>query len=536
MRLTVAALAVLMLGLSAPPATANTYDVWGCRSPDNRPAPAAGWQRFPLPEPRVGDDCARLQGLQTSLPGFAVRAGTAFGWAFTAPPGTTIASYELYRSALVGLGMDGTVRHYALYHDQLQFDTRYLGEACVPIGSPCTSVGDPAASDPMDPDNRVARDQLSLTRLILVVECLRPNAAGECGDANPAGSLRIGRSRIALSDDVAPTLEPPSGALVARGAALEGAQAVSVAASDVGGGVARFEVLVDGETVAQETLAGDHPGCRTPYVDVVPCPSNTARSFAFDTNAVADGKHVLQIAAFDAAGNRMLSSPVQVRVGNRATANGRGASRSARLVARFERGGRRTTVGYRRTRALHGRLTGPDRRPIANARIEVMASNARPGARTRREGVIETRDDGRFRYVPLRGPSRRLQLRYHAFTLDPEPSASATMKFSVRAGVRLNVRPRRASSRGTVRFHGRLAGGPGRAGVQVTLYAVARRGRNRVPVAVLRTDDAGRFRFRYRFVRTFAPFTYRFQAHLERQRDYPYASSSSRKVTVRIVR
>ncbi len=57
-----------------------------------------------------------------------------------------------------------------------------------------------------------------------------------------------------------------------------------------------------------------------------------------------------------------------------------------------------------------------------------------------------------------------------------------------------------------------------------------------MPVATLRTDKRGRFRFSYRFLRSFAPFTYRFRARLIRQASYPYASGSSRIVIVRIVR
>ena len=52
----------------------------------------------------------------------------------------------------------------------------------------------------------------------------------------------------------------------------------------------------------------------------------------------------------------------------------------------------------------------------------------------------------------------------------------------------------------------------------------------------MRTDSRGRFRFSYRFLRSFAPFTYRFRARLIRQASYPYAGGASRVVTVKIVR
>jgi hypothetical protein len=532
--------ASLAAAASAVPAAAGTYDVWSCRLPDGKPAPVAGWRPATLGAPPPSNECATWRGLRAEFQAGPVGASSTTGWQFDAPPGTTIANYELFRSARVGVGSDGTIRAYGLYHDEPRFEPNlFMFEFCTQFAGSCTSMGDPVATDPMDPDNRVARGPLRVTRLILRMECRAWGEVRDCGVADPPGGLTIGRARIGLSDDTPPTLGPPVGQLVAPGAALDGPQAVRVSASDTGGGVERFAVLVDGATVAQETLEDRHPACRAPFVDLVPCPGTTDRSFAFDTTAVANGRHAVQIAVLDAAGNRTVSAPVNVHIVNGAAPNGVGASRRAKLVARFQarrEGRRRVTVGFGRTRAIRGRLTGASGEPIAQARIDVMATNARPGAKTRREGVVETGANGRFSYVPRRGPSRRLQLRYRAFTLDPEPSATAEATLNVRAGVRLEVQPRRTTSRGTIRFSGRLRGGPGRDGLQVALYAVGRSGRARVPVALLKTDDAGRFGYRYRFVRTFAPFTYRFQARLEHQRDYPYAAAVSRRVTVQVVR
>jgi hypothetical protein len=81
-----------------------------------------------------------------------------------------------------------------------------------------------------------------------------------------------------------------------------------------------------------------------------------------------------------------------------------------------------------------------------------------------------------------------------------------------------------------------LLGGPNRRGVTIGIYAVARRGRARVPVEILRTDARGRFRFAFRFRRSFAPFTYRFRARVPRQASYPYASGWSRTAVVKVVR
>jgi len=66
----------------------------------------------------------------------------------------------------------------------------------------------------------------------------------------------------------------------------------------------------------------------------------------------------------------------------------------------------------------------------------------------------------------------------------------------------------------------------------VTLYVQAGR---RIPVAVLRTDRRGRFRFAYRFQRTFQPTTFPFWAQVEPQHGYPYVRGRSRRVAVRVL-
>jgi hypothetical protein len=538
------ALVVVLAGLAgvAPAARAGTYDVWSCQLPTGRPAPIAGWSGVASAAPPPSDHCATFQGMRAEFPGWTLPASAHVGWQFDAPPNTTIAGYELHRSARVGVGADGTSRSFALYHDLPRWEpTVYLIEFCTSVIQGCLVVGDPMSPDPMDPDNRVTRTGLGIRRLILRMECRGPNGPRDCSPTDPGGALTIGRARISLSDGAAPVLAPPSGSLLTTGAVLDGAQGVTASATDSGGGVARFAVAVDGNDVGYAPVDDQHPACRVPYVDLVPCPATVTKSFAFDTTAVANGAHAVQIVAIDSAGNRTASSPVNVWIANGAAPNGEGASRRARLVASFKSRQRRTgrtraTVPFGTSRAIRGRLTDARGAPIAGARIDVMVKHRIPGASVEHEGFATTRADGRFRYVPRRGASRRLQLAYRAFSLDPEPSATVALTLDVRAGVTLDVRPRRTSSRGTIRFRGRLLGGPARSGVQVALYAVGRRGRSRVPVAVLKTGASGRFRFRYQFLRTFAPFTYRFVAQVERQRGYPYAAAPSRTVTVRVVR
>lgn len=148
--------------------------------------------------------------------------------------------------------------------------------------------------------------------------------------------------------------------------------------------------------------------------------------------------------------------------------------------------------------------------------------------------TVKTDARGVWTVVVPRGPSREIRVAYRAFSFDEGPSRELIARVDVPARVRLSITPRRVGRRGTIYFRGALAGGPGRDGTHVTLYAVDRRGRGRIPVAVLRCDGLGRFRYSYRFSRTPGPTTYRFVAVLERQKGYPYDAGISPIVGVRV--
>jgi hypothetical protein len=341
---------------------------------------------------------------------------------------------------------------------------------------------------------------------------------------------------MTLSDPYPPAFTtPPSGGLVEG--SIDGRRTASFVVDDRGGGVASVSVVVDGVLIAEQPADPNAVDCRTPYTAPVPCPLATKGSIEFDTTSIGNGSHQIALAVTDAAGNRTTSTPVTVTVRNPGAPNGAHASRFARLDAWFATRGSRhrtaATTSYGRTRAIVGQLVDENATPVSDAVLDIVSAAARPGASTRTIGQIATDANGRFRFLPRSGTSRKLTVRYRAFHLDDAPSAAATLTLSVRAGVTLSVTPRRVSSRGTIRFSGRLRGGPGRAGTQVVIYALGGR-RTRIPVTTVRANAMGRFRYRYRFSNSSPGVTYRFQATMHSQRSYPYATGNSRPATVRI--
>jgi hypothetical protein len=136
--------------------------------------------------------------------------------------------------------------------------------------------------------------------------------------------------------------------------AVSAEQEVRYAAEDVGGGLARVAVLVDGVARKEQPAAPADSGCREPYVSLVPCPLANDGSIAFDTATLPDGPHSVAVALIDAAGNRTVSAAATVVFKNRRVANGANASRSAELRSWFREAGSRA----RRERCRSGIAPG----------------------------------------------------------------------------------------------------------------------------------------------------------------------------------
>lgn len=530
------AAAVLVALAVAPPASAGTYDVWSCAGPTGAPLPASGW----TPQSYGGEissTCGWPGGqLSGALPTHDVPSGAFARWTFEAPPNTTIANVTIQRAATSsGIG-DAWYRTYFLFRDSPVTLEGYGLDVCAYLTGPCHRPG--TAADPLREISRFTSGTLRAGRLIASAQC-----DGQPCPAQPpgqVGSFTIFRARIGLSDAFPPTFrQAPSGSLLDSSATLSGERVVQFEGTDLGGGLKAAEIVVDGTPVARTAIGGGG-SCEPPYNLPVPCPLSGGGTIRLDTAAVDNGQRRVQVALVDAAGNRTLSDAIAVAIHNDKAPNGVPVSRMVRLTARFPtRSERRVvdrTVGFGRRARVVGRLVDLTGTPIAGARLAVTSRLDRLGAEEKPVATIVTGGDGRFAWRAGPGPSRFLRIGYRAFGSDARLTASTELKLGVRPAIRLSVRPRRVSNGGSIHFRGRLLGGPGKRGTQVVLEAVGRRGRQRVPVTTLRAGRRGGFRFSYRFLRSFAPFTYRFQARLIPQSGYPYAAGASPVVRVRIVR
>jgi hypothetical protein len=328
--------------------------------------------------------------------------------------------------------------------------------------------------------------------------------------------------------------------------------------ADVGGGLARAVVEVDGADALGVPVSDPQGTCRdigpdprtAEYAAIQPCPLRIDNgSLDIDTSKLPHGQHVVRVLLEDAAGNRTpifgpvtrtITSSEAIGLGSdpalRGAANGDGASDLARLTAHWGQRGTRTLLVSRfgRRHIVRGRLRTTEGAPIASAAIDMVSKTTAVNARelAKRAGP-KTGADGGWRVALPKGVSSRdVTFRYRSHVNDTIAAATASVRLRVRAGLHLAIHPRRAKQGQAIHFDGRLLGGPlPRGGKQVVLLARASRG-GWVRFNVVRTDRGGRFRTIYRF-RQAGATVYRFRALSLSEAAYPYLAGGSNVVKVR---
>jgi hypothetical protein len=141
---------------------------------------------------------------------------------------------------------------------------------------------------------------------------------------------------------------------------------------------------------------------------------------------------------------------------------------------------------------------------------------------------------GQFRFQVPAGPSRTISFAYRAFADDPRAAAVARVHLSVLPRIRLRIRPRRTFDGGTITWRGRVSGGPYPRG-GVTLLVEVREGRRWQPFDEI-VARGGWFAYRYTFLRTTEPTSYRFRVALPANGagGYDYVPAGSNAITVHV--
>lgn len=348
---------------------------------------------------------------------------------------------------------------------------------------------------------------------------LRCRRASSC-DRGRGAEVRVKRIALRLTDRIAPSLGL-AGTLFAAGS-RRGVQEIKPSATDVGAGVRRFLVQVNGEPVTSHTTS-----CRLSgriALRLRPCPAQADASFAASTASppFRQGPNLVRICAGDyadtTAANRKCAER-RVRVDNLCPISG--VAGGELLRARLRRG--------RRGARVTGRLLDAAGGGVAGATLCVAARERTDAATERVIATPPTRADGRFGVTIPRGPSRELRVAYW-----PSDAAALERRMDLRVHVhpRLAVRPSHPIRIGNrARFEVRL---PAPENARRHLRIQVRAGRRWLDLRVGRSNARGVYRARYRFHDTTGRRRYAFRALVPKQPGYPYEAGRSkiRHVTV----
>lgn len=438
----------------------------------------------------------------------------------------------------------------------------------------------------------IARDIVSAnpgnaTSIQVIARCVGQSAEFCAPDPGIGiASFNIFRTTVTLRDTEAPAGNVQGDAVTA-GLWPRSGVAMTVAATDRGGGVLRVGVEIDGGEPQWHAVAGAPcrvwPGTDRAFVAPKPCPSATSTPLTIPTGDLAAGVHSVRVLVEDAAGNQTTAygpaskrisdavgpggdavgndpaesppgasgdTPAGGNVGNpandllaRAAAmsdpgplNGSPASSAVRLGVRWE--GTASTlrkIRYGRRPVLRGQLTTADGRPVRGAAIRVGVVQDHRSAQRVEHQALQTDAAGGFRWRMPKGiGSRRITLAYYEHVAGTVPAASRTLRLQVAAAVRMTLDRRTARQGQTVRLRGNLVGRPlPKVGSVIELQA-RNPGRKWITFRTVRANRAGRFAAGYRF-RMPGPAVFEMRARVRTSGDYPYATGVSphRRITVR---
>jgi hypothetical protein len=363
------------------------------------------------------------------------------------------------------------------------------------------------------------------------------NVAGGCN----AGPVVFTRYIAATEADPTP---PAIGTLegsVLSGEILRGHQELTAGATDVGGGLSKISILVNGLPAGEPTIGacGVAQVKNPSYTGTValtpsPCPSTLTGSWTLDTASYPfqNGSNSVQVCAFDfsTAGdaNTTCSTPQTVQVNNSCTESSVSGGRV--LNATFAgSGSEAVTTKFGKSAELTGTLADAAGDPISGATICVQAQVEGEPAPPAPIATTRTDAHGEFTYKVPPGPNRDLLIAYR------RDSFQVGRKLSVHAHAQpsLRIRPSRVTRGGTIRLTGTLPG-PDPAERVIILQAATLHGSRWLTFREAVTNRNGHYHASYRFDRESSTITYRFRALVLPQSEYKYDAGTSKPVRVKV--
>ena len=492
--------------VAAPPGLGAIYEVHACRLPSGAPAPAHGWSA--TTQAIASIDCPGGKMTVRTPPG-THSPGWQYGVSFSAPPGTSIAGFRRYVEVRVVQNPGGPP---PWWWDYL--------EAGVVVGENKLTGLRASSNTSHDDDFEYPLTQ-RFSRVQFSLECSDAEQAGPCQDNGSSFSLR--RIAVQLDDSTPPTVVSSSGSLLASTGPQRGERHLELSLRDVGSGLYRVRVEVDGEPMSELPVDENQGACTLPFVLPVPCKLSATVDVPVDTTRLSEGRHSILVRAFDATGvNAAAVGPISMVVDNAPDPPPRGTSACPQQNVATVRGRLRTKVlRFGRSALIVGRVSA--RKSRSGTRVGVVDSPSLHG----RPRLVRVGRRGRF-HIRVR-PRQSTTIQPILVSHGVAQACGKPLKLTVRAGVRFATSPRHLRNRESIRMNGRVSGRriPPQ-GKSVAIQARARGAASWTTVTLMRTDPSGRFHFAYRFRKTFRTTTYEFRAVAPRERGFPYARGSSR--------
>lgn len=306
-----------------PPATAGTYTVYTCRTPSGTATTADGWSATATApvqdyDPGVARSCASdalsMEFGDTQLP---VMPGSAHAWKFTAPPGTTIGSLRATRTFdlgwLVQTGVYGRPYIYDVWSPE--HDGNPVESYVPPWNSNVVGDGGLGAA--------IVWRSLRWNAMNFRLQCSDFMGAADCGPYR--AKVMLSNVVVGLHDEHVPHGTASPSSLRGDAGAVRGVGVLAFSAIDVGGGVYRSILSVDGVEVRRSVVQDNGGSCGDveagngdayEFGTSQPCPSSARGEATFDTRGLRDGSHTVRLEIEDAAGNVTLVHDGQFRTHN----------------------------------------------------------------------------------------------------------------------------------------------------------------------------------------------------------------------------
>lgn len=362
------------------------------------------------------------------------------------------------------------------------------------------------------------------------------------GNVGPCsgGTLSARDISVVQVDVTPPVLKDLAGSLLS-GEILRGHHDLSAEALDLGGGVSRMELLVNGQVAPSPSA----PTCNLAsvknlsYEGVVavtpnPCPAALKGNWILDTAAppFQNGSNAVQVCASDFSTltdpNRTCSPPQQVQVDNSCTESSVAGGQS--ISAQFARTHKdQATLPSGGAANIVGELTSAAGDAISGATICVQAQIQGSGGSLQPVATATTDAHGHFVYKVAPGPNRRLLLGYRHDTFQ----VARSVRYFAHARLKLEITPGTVSNGGEIKMRGKLPG-PRAAERVVVLQAGGLHSERWYTFEKATTNSHGVFHAHYRFDETPVTTIYKVRAVAPHQRNWPWETGFSKPVLVEV--